>query len=239
MTKPVAMVLSVVIVLIGCGRTSTTEIRNEVAEYEVYSALLDSLYIYARTQSDSILFPVIRESTLVAHTIAGVKGGCFPSGRLRMLDSLGQEIGIDPLIYRRDHEPSSGLDSIRLDTLVQRFNACNVVRLCLDSSLFSSSIRPIVVSPVVERRAFSGTPTQKPKGQLGLCEAWSGFYQRYPRSHGTVALSRVAFDDSLSQALVYWEYLRGPLAGAGEFVILARHPRRGWIVIFRHETWVS
>ncbi len=51
---------------------------------------------------------------------------------------------------------------------------------------------------------------------------WTAFYHRYPHSSGILALSRVGFNRTEEQALVYVRSSCGSLCGAGEYYLLSR-----------------
>ncbi|MEW6745308.1 MAG: hypothetical protein AB1486_21360 [Planctomycetota bacterium] len=53
-------------------------------------------------------------------------------------------------------------------------------------------------------------------------DRWEHFYKRYPVSHGWAALSRVAFLDDGSLALVYWEQWTGFLSGSTNISFMKR-----------------
>jgi hypothetical protein len=55
---------------------------------------------------------------------------------------------------------------------------------------------------------------------------------------GSIALSRVGFDSSSNQALVYIRDYCGPLCGGGNYMLLVKN-RQGWIVKKRVNSWVS
>jgi len=55
---------------------------------------------------------------------------------------------------------------------------------------------------------------------------------------GSISLSRVGFDSSGKQALVYIRDYCGPLCGGGNYMLLVKN-RHGWIVKKRVNSWVS
>lgn len=210
----------------GC-RVSDRQLANtRAADYEVYSAILDSSYVWREGVSDSILFPFIVDSTSSGNTIDSLPGGTVPLSLGRRFDlSTGREIRIEPLTHLRDQIHPRELEGIELDSLVGRFNQMNLIRLAMDSSLFASSIRAKLIS----RREMKTL----------LHDGWIRFYQKFPKSHGIVLFSRVAFNDSLTQAFLYWEQLRADFSGEGAYLILRRDPARVWKIVFRYTRWVS
>lgn len=61
-------------------------------------------------------------------------------------------------------------------------------------------------------------------------EYWSAFYAKYPGSPGLVRLSRVGFDSSREQALVYVHRSCGGRCGSGRYVLLSRSGEQ-WEVV--------
>jgi len=55
---------------------------------------------------------------------------------------------------------------------------------------------------------------------------------------GSIALSRVGFDSSGKQALVYIQDYCGPLCGSGRYILLVKNGQR-WIVKEKFTSWVS
>ncbi len=67
---------------------------------------------------------------------------------------------------------------------------------------------------------------------------WDIFYQRYPDAPGIMTLSRVGFNASLDEALVYIGNQSHWLAGAGYYVLL-RKANGAWTVDQQVMTWIS
>jgi hypothetical protein len=69
-------------------------------------------------------------------------------------------------------------------------------------------------------------------------DGWQVFYEQYPDAPGITTLSRVGFNDTLDQALVYVGTMSHWLAGAGYYVLLKK-VNRAWIVDQQVMTWIS
>ena len=69
-------------------------------------------------------------------------------------------------------------------------------------------------------------------------DGWQLFYEQFPAAPGITTLSRVGFNTSLSQALVYVGTLSHWLAGAGYYVLLKK-VNGTWIVDQQVMSWVS
>jgi hypothetical protein len=69
-------------------------------------------------------------------------------------------------------------------------------------------------------------------------DGWQLFYEQFPDAPGITTLSRVGFNASLDQALVYVGTLSHWLAGAGYYVLLKK-VNGTWIVDQQVMSWVS
>jgi hypothetical protein len=69
-------------------------------------------------------------------------------------------------------------------------------------------------------------------------DGWQSFYNQYPDAPGITTVSRVGFNTSLDQALVYIGTMSHYLAGAGYFVLLKK-VNGAWIVDQQVMTWIS
>jgi hypothetical protein len=67
---------------------------------------------------------------------------------------------------------------------------------------------------------------------------WDIFYNRYPQAPGITTLSRVGFNTTLDQALVYIGTQSNWLAGSGYYVLLKKG-EAGWSIDQQVMTWVS
>ncbi len=69
-------------------------------------------------------------------------------------------------------------------------------------------------------------------------DGWQMFYERYPDADGILTLSRVGFNSSMDQALVYAGSQSHYLAGAGYFFLLEK-VNGAWMVDQKVMTWIS
>lgn len=67
---------------------------------------------------------------------------------------------------------------------------------------------------------------------------WETFYNNYPDAPGLTSISRVGFNATFDQALVYVGTQSNYLAGAGYFVLLTRSGET-WTVDQKVMTWIS
>ena len=72
----------------------------------------------------------------------------------------------------------------------------------------------------------------------GPREFWRSFYARFPGAAGSIAVSRVGFDDQGTHALLYVSHGCGALCADGGFVLVERRGER-WVVLKYLVTWVS
>lgn len=114
------------------------------------------------------------------------------------------------------------------------------------------SVSKETVNNYLERNA---SPSQlKPDMQLGVeyvllsaeeqqsifnqPDGWGAFYEKYPDSGGYTVLSRVGFNDTLDQALIYVANVGGPLMGAGNYYLLEKKDGE-WLIIEQIMVWIS
>ena len=69
-------------------------------------------------------------------------------------------------------------------------------------------------------------------------DGWQLFYEQYPDAPGIITLSRVSFNNTLDQALVYVGTISQWLTGAGYYVLLLKGNGQ-WIVDQQVMTWIS
>jgi len=67
---------------------------------------------------------------------------------------------------------------------------------------------------------------------------WDTFYEKYPGSGGYTVLSRVGFNKTLDQALIYVANVGGPLMGAGYYYLLEKKDGE-WHIIEQVMVWIS
>ena len=82
--------------------------------------------------------------------------------------------------------------------------------------------------------------TQKQRNEIfGQNQSgWETFYQNYPNAPGITDLSRVGFNPSFDQALVYAGTLSNYLAGSGYYLLLVK-TNGTWTVSQKVMTWIS
>ncbi|KAF0108166.1 MAG: hypothetical protein FD146_1180 [Anaerolineaceae bacterium] len=69
-------------------------------------------------------------------------------------------------------------------------------------------------------------------------DGWTIFYSRYPNTPGMTTVSRVGFNDTLDQALVYVGTQSHWLAGAG-YIVLMKKVDGVWTIDQQVMTWIS
>ena len=63
-------------------------------------------------------------------------------------------------------------------------------------------------------------------------------YDTYPDAEGYIELSRVGFDSSLEQALIYVSCASGPLGATGMYYVMQKGAS-GWKVTYERMIWIS
>ncbi len=69
-------------------------------------------------------------------------------------------------------------------------------------------------------------------------DGWDIFYKKFPGSGGYTVFSRVGFNNSLDQALIYVGNMAGPLMGAGYYYLLEKENGE-WILKEQIMVWIS
>jgi hypothetical protein len=109
----------------------------------------------------------------------------------------------------------------------------------IDSMPFGASIRPDLISEKMHRNVLASERHATARSPYkGLDEYWRSFYSLFPRSHGRVQFSQPAFNDSMDEALLYWEVRRADLDGGGEYLLLTRAAPNRWKIVFVIRLWV-
>jgi len=72
---------------------------------------------------------------------------------------------------------------------------------------------------------------------MSQTNGWDAFYARYPNS-GYTQFSRVGFNNSLDQAVVYVGQMAGPLMGSGFYYLLEKKGGE-WLIKEQVMVWVS
>ena len=119
------------------------------------------------------------------------------------------------------------LNPVSLDTL-DDYAARNKNSLSLENKFNLKTKYEIVPYAEVEKIFPDGMPE----------EGWKVFYSKYPEANGYIRLSRVGFNKARDQAIVKTGWMRGPLHGEGNYVLLGKQ-NGSWKVLKRVTTWVS
>lgn len=69
-------------------------------------------------------------------------------------------------------------------------------------------------------------------------QGWDRFRKKYPNSQGLVTLSRIGFNTSMDQALVYVSNQRAGFGGEGYYVLLSKEGHR-WTITQKSGVWIS
>jgi hypothetical protein len=72
----------------------------------------------------------------------------------------------------------------------------------------------------------------------GINNGWQAFYAKYPDAQGIHELSRVGFNASRNQALVYVGFTSASLGGEGKYYLLKKADSK-WIIDKEVQTWIS
>jgi hypothetical protein len=112
--------------------------------------------------------------------------------------------------------------------------------MVLDQKGFSLKTSVTIMSETERDRIFSlgsgkeagnGKPVKRPGG-------WEEFSRLYPKSQGVVSLSRIGFNSSKTQALVYVGNVCGGRCGEGNFFLLVKEAGK-WKIQDELNVWIS
>jgi len=113
------------------------------------------------------------------------------------------------------------------DDLIEQFGAVNAKPRTLQNK-FINSLSIVLISKAEEDKIFHP-----------IDEGWKRFYLKYPKSTGTIELSRVAFDARKTKALLYYgtsfDYGKG---GIGYYLLLKRINDR-WTIEKKIKCWIA
>jgi hypothetical protein len=118
----------------------------------------------------------------------------------------------------------SGLDGISKETF-ENYMARNAQSVALPGNM-NLGVQYVILTP--EELAEVGS--QPNWGKL--------LAERYPGSNGYTIFSRVGFNNSLDQALVYVGNVGGPLVGSGSYYLLEKKDGK-WVMIEQVNVWMS
>jgi len=113
------------------------------------------------------------------------------------------------------------------DDLIEQFGAVNAKPRTLQNK-FINSLSIVLISKAEEDKIFHP-----------IDEGWKRFYLKYPKSTGTIELSRAAFDARKTKALLYYgtsfDYGKG---GIGYYLLLKRINDR-WTIEKKIRCWIA
>lgn len=69
-------------------------------------------------------------------------------------------------------------------------------------------------------------------------DGWETFYNKYPKSQGFLTLSNIGFDNSKTQAIVYYGNQSHELSGIGHLAYFKKSNNK-WKLIALYELWIS
>jgi len=73
---------------------------------------------------------------------------------------------------------------------------------------------------------------------MGQADGWAVLNEKYPNSNGYTVFSRVGFNNSLDQAVIYVGNMAGPLMGSG-FYYLMEKKNGEWVIKEQVMVWIS
>jgi len=82
------------------------------------------------------------------------------------------------------------------------------------------------------------TSREERANYLGRSGSWNAFYKKYPGATGFTILSKIGFNSTHDQALVYLGNSCGLLCGNGYLVVLDKHKGK-WKVVKQGRIWVA
>lgn len=109
--------------------------------------------------------------------------------------------------------------------LIKQFLARNKKAYKLENR-FNKSLHVILVSKEEFHEIFKDS------------NGWDRFYKKYPDSHGSIELSRVAFGKNKNKAFLYFGNQRHWLMGIGYYILLEKENGK-WIIIDKVMAWIS
>jgi hypothetical protein len=114
------------------------------------------------------------------------------------------------------------------------------VEKAIGESFKSRNDKTYPVSPDMELGVEYAVLTQAQRNEMfnQNTSGWETFYKNYPSAPGITELSRVGFNKSFDQALVYVGTQSHYLAGAGYYVLLVK-TNGAWAVSQKVMTWIS
>lgn len=225
MFRKISAILAVSLFLVGLPGVSGAadqEIAEE--EYTVYSALLSP----ARTGAG--LDPnVSKEEKHLAEV----------SKKKR--PHLGA-LGGDVLVVSGETRGGEMLDKQRVDTVQSSYMVGPAVILGRDliDDYNSKNKGPHRLSDRFSADKKVTLLSKEESAEIFNKDGWDGFYRRFSKSAGLLAISRVGFNTGREVAFLYVGSSSGPRSGAGYFVLLKKLKASGrWYIVKHIPLWVS
>jgi hypothetical protein len=112
--------------------------------------------------------------------------------------------------------------------------------MVLDQKRFFLKVYVAIISEAEYDRIFSVGSGKKARNEKLVkgTTGWEEFYQLYPKSQGIMSVSRIGFNPSKTQALVYVGNVCGGLCGIGDFFLLRKESGK-WRIQTQLNAWIS
>lgn len=107
-----------------------------------------------------------------------------------------------------------------------------------DTSLLAAHFNLKLPYVLVSDKELHEVFRDEPKGSPDQ-EGWHRFYERYPGAPGILAISRVGFNASKDQAMIFVIHRAGFLAGSGVFYVMHKQQDGGWEIEKEVTIWLS
>lgn len=133
----------------------------------------------------------------------------------------------------REDQPSTlteSLPGLSAETLAN-FSTRNANRDYVKNA-FMLPTKYVLISPEQLDHYFD--PERASNGR----NAWNAFYKEFPGSTGFIGFSKVGFNPTFDQAMVYLSHSCGTLCGTGYYYLLAKESG-SWKVVKSYMRWIS
>lgn len=182
--------------------------HTDQTEYDIYSIAIKELYINDRTS-----MIVIKDYTRFPYYLFQDK---------ETYDNLIDRVpGLSDETFRNFHDKNKFL----IEFPLTNYGLVNSFKL---HRQFNLSLEYKIVDPDDLKEIF----------EPDLLAGWKKFYEVYPGSQGNMKLSRVGFNSTRDQALLYIGNTRHWLAGKGWLILFTRKDGK-WIITFKEDLWIS
>lgn len=119
------------------------------------------------------------------------------------------------------------------------FLAKNTESYALDSKVGGLPAWPVISTETANQLfPFAGITSIDSETIQKMQNSWRQFYQKYPNTHGILALSRVGFNSEKTTALVYVKYDGGVMSHNGSYYLL-KLVGASWQIQFQKLMWLS